>query len=142
MLPMSLDDESGTQATRAGIRQLLVGATLVTTRQGLDSSSPDDLLDTKRVVEFMARLEVIHQIILWRVYWEGESMRAIASEWEMDELNVIREHKALVEYLQKCIAKDRGLEPLRIRPGLKRVALDLKRSNTMGPFTKVLTGGP
>ncbi len=139
MLPMSLDEEGGNKATRASIRQLLVGATLITTRQGIDSSTPEDLLDTKRVVGYIGRLDVIHQIILWKIYWEGESMRSVASSWEMDELNVIREHKALVDFLQKCVSRDKALEPPRVRPGLKRIALDLKREKAVGPFTEILS---
>lgn len=138
-LPMSLDEESGDQAMRVSIRQLLVGATLVTTRQGLASSSPDELLDTKKVISFLAHLEVIHQIIFWRIYWDGDSMRTIASDWEMDELNVIREHKALLDHLQRAIQKDKAFEPLKVRPGLKRVALDMKRDKTIGPFTKLFS---
>ena len=85
----------------------------------------------------MAYLEVIHQVIMWRIYWEGDSMRSIASGWEMDELNVIREHKALVDHLQRAIQKDKAFEPLKVRPGLKRIALDMKREKKEGPFTKL-----
>ncbi|MCI5064801.1 hypothetical protein MRY87_03645 [bacterium] len=139
-LPATLDGDGGSdKAVRASIRQLLVGATLVTTRQGLASSTPDELLDTKKVIGFLAFLEVIHQIILWRIYWDGDSMRSIASEWEMDELNVIREHIALIEHLSRAIQKDKSFEPLKIRPGLRARALEMKREKTVGPFTKLYT---
>ncbi len=136
-IPMSLDQEEGDKAMRASIRQLLIGATLVTTRQGLASASLDDLVDTKRVVTFLAHLEVIHQVIIWIMYWHGDSMRSIASEWEMDELNVIREHKALVDHLQRAIEKNTSFEPLRVRPALKRIAIEMKQKRKMGPFTEL-----
>ncbi|MCB0328871.1 MAG: hypothetical protein KDD70_04390, partial [Bdellovibrionales bacterium] len=141
-LPMALDEEGGDKATRASIRQLLVGATLVTTRQGLASASPDEVLDTKKVVSFLAHLEVIHQAIIWRIYWDGDSMRSIASDWEMDELNVIREHKALVDHLQRSIEKDKAFEPLKVRPGLRKIALDMKRNKEEGQFTKLFRSRP
>ncbi|NBW39732.1 hypothetical protein EBR25_01880 [bacterium] len=140
-IPMSLDQEEGDKAMRASIRQLLIGATLVTTRQGLASASLDDIVDTKRMVTFLAHLEVIHQIIIWRMYWHGDSMRAIASEWEMDELNVIREHKALVDHLQRAIEKNSSFEPLKVRPALRPLSIEMKQRKQAGPFTELYAQG-
>ncbi len=137
-LPGALDEASGEQGARAGIRQLLIGATLVTTRQGLDAASPDELMDYKKSIKLVTTLEIVHQIILWRMYWESESMRSIASSWEMDELNVIREHKVLLEFLFKALSHTKAPTPPRIRPGLKAIALKLKRSKTPSPFQEFL----
>ncbi|MCB0334015.1 MAG: hypothetical protein KDD55_10985, partial [Bdellovibrionales bacterium] len=139
-LPGALDEASGDQGTRAGIRQLLIGATLLTTRQGLDAASPDELMDYKKSIRLITHLEVIHQIILWRIYWESESMRSIASSWEMDELNVIREHKVILEFLFKALSHGKSATPPRIRPGLKTIALKIKRSKTPSPFMEFLQG--
>lgn len=141
-LPNVLDQASGAKATRASIRQLLVGAALVTTRQGLETSQPDDLMDLKKMIRFTAILEVVHQLIIWKMYWESDSMRNIAREWETDELNVIREHKEILSHLQKSIGNDAPTSPLRVRPGLKPVALKLKREKQEGPFSAFLQNLP
>ena len=139
-LPGALDEASGEQGVRSSIRQLLVGATLVTTRQGLDAAGPDELLDYKKSLKFIATLELIHQLILWRMYWESESMRSIASSWDTDELNVIREHKVLLEFLQKSLSRGKQASPPRVRPGLKAISLKLKKDKVEEPFGKLLKG--
>ncbi len=132
-------DESGSdgESVRVSIRQLLVGATLIATRQDLASTDPDAALDYKKALHVMAKLETIHQVILWRIYWEEESMRSVASDWEIDELNVIREHKAILEHVQKALMKGSISQALRVRPGLKQTALQLKRDGTEPPFSKM-----
>jgi hypothetical protein len=130
----------GDDDTRSGIRQLLVGATMLSARQGIEGADPDDVLDIKKTVRLMATLEAIHQIILWRIYWETESMRSIASSWETDELNVIREHKALLAFLHSSIARGKTTKPLRVRPGLKEISMKLKKKDPKGPFLKMLSG--
>ena len=133
-----VDEQQGEQTLRASIRQLLIGATLVTTRQGMDDASPEDLIDLKKSISFISTLEPIHQIILWKMYWESDSMRGIASDWETDELNVIREHKVLLDYLQKCFSTSKVLAPPRVRPGLKTIALQIRKKKIPGPFTEFL----
>ncbi|MCB0352706.1 MAG: hypothetical protein KDD64_04250 [Bdellovibrionales bacterium] len=135
-LPSVLDETSGEQATRASIRQLLIGATLLTTRQGLASLDPDELLDCKNTIMLLCRLEPVHQEILWRIYWDSDSMRSIAVSWDTDELNVIREHKALLKYLQKAVGQTKPVPPPRVRPGLKTIALKLKREGVHGSFSQ------
>ena len=90
------------------------------------------------MVVYMTHLEPIHQLILWQLYWEGESLRGIASNWNIDELNVIREHKVLLEYLQKCISKGESLPPPRIRPGLRDTAQSLAKDSDTGKFTALM----
>lgn len=130
-------DGDGEQGIRISIRQLLVGATLLTTRQDLTSKDPDAALDYKKALGIMAKLEQIHQIILWKIYWEEHSMRGIAGDWEIDELNVIREHKVILEYLSKAMSRPQAPPPLRVRPGLKQTALKLKREEHESPFRKL-----
>jgi len=136
-----VDEQQGEQSLRASIRQLLIGATLVTTRQGMDDAGPDEIIDLKKSISFIGSLDPIHQLIIWKMYWESESMRGIATEWETDELNIIREHKVLLEYLQKCFTTARALPPPRVRPGLKTLALQFRKKKTKGPFTEFLKRG-
>ncbi len=138
-LPFGEDDD-----VRGSIRTLLVGASLTAFKDGIDISSPEDFMDFKKVVEIVSSLEPIHQVLLWKTYWEGSSLRNVADSWETDELNVIREHKVIIEYLSKCFASTKkGTKP-KIRPGLRPVAFRLKKELDMGPFTQVLedTRGP
>ena len=132
-------DESGDFETdsRAGIRNLLLGATVAAASQHAASSSPEEMMDYKRIIEVMAALEPIHQEIMWKIYWEGESMRTVASAWETDELNVIREHKVILAHLAKSVATQRSLEAPRIRPGLKGLAAKLEKTRKIGLFRQL-----
>lgn len=135
---LPLANESGNQDadTRGAVRQLLTSAALIATKQSSATDSPDEALDYKRMVMSLSKLEIVHQILIWKVYWEGNSMRSVATEWDTDELNVIREHKVLLAYLQKLIANSKAPPPIRVRPGLKTISLKLNRSEGIGPFSK------
>ena len=132
-------NEDGSEDMRSSVRQLLVGASIVAAKQGLTEVLPDELLDYKRMITEIASLEPIHQLILWKTYWEGSSMRTVATEWETDELNVIREHKVLLAYLQKSLSKAKDNKVPKVRPGLKDISIRLKSENIDGPFTKFLS---
>ena len=131
--------EMGDGEMRGAIRQMLVGAVIIATRQGLDGAQPDEALDYKRMIQAMATLEPVHQNLMWRVYWEGESMRTLATNWQTDELNVIREHKVLLTFLHKCLSTKKELPRPRVRPGLKPMAVRLKKSSDNGQFSKVVS---
>ena len=126
---------------RSAIRELLVGASVVATRQAIANDPlPDDLLDYKRMVGVMAALEPLHQWLLYRVYWDGLSLRTIATEWDTDGLNVMREHKVLIAYLQKSLAMGKPAPVPKVRPGLKTLIARFKQPNSKGPFTDVIKG--
>lgn len=134
------EDVGGEQEgeTRAAIRSLIMGATILAAKQGIASAQPDELVDYKRLIELMATLEPVHQTMMWKIYWEGESMRTVASDWGTDELNVIREHKVLLSYLMKCFSTAKELQRPRVRPGLKQIALKLKKTSPKGQFSMVV----
>jgi len=140
-LPAYEDSSGQDDGGRSSIRQLLVGASVIAARYSSESGQPDELMDYKRMVETIAKLESVHQHILWKMYWEGYSMRAIAEQWETDELNVIREHKVLLNFLHKSISTGRNLQPIRVRPGLKQIGLKVKREDPAGPFGKIVKKG-
>lgn len=130
-------DEFG-EATdpRAAIRQLLVSAAVLASHQISDSAQPDEVADHLKVIRLMDKIDDVHQELMWQVYWEGSSLRSLAEEWETDELNVIREHKALLAFLFKSLEKGRGGPPLKVRPGLR----DQKdRVPHPGRFTKLVS---
>ena len=138
---LPVGDEGGNgEDIRGSIRQLLVGASIIAVKQGLATSAPDDMLDYKKMVGLIARMEPIHQLLLWKVYWEGLSMRSVAEEWEIDELNVIREHKVILGFLLKGFAKKQPPQPIKIRPGLKHHALKVKKKDPTGAFGRLLAG--
>jgi RNA polymerase sigma factor (sigma-70 family) len=133
------EEGGGEGDMRSAIRHLLVGATLLSSREGGTSpATPDQLLDYKKLVKVMSTLEPVHQALLWKVYWEGLSLRTVASEWGTDGLNVIREHKILIAHLHKCLATSKqNVARPKVRPGLRPMATELKRGNDPGPFSKL-----
>ena len=138
---LPLMDEGGedsSKGARIAIQQLLVGASVIATQQGMNAAEPDEIMDYKKMVHYMTALEPIHQMLLWLLYWEGESLRGIAGIWETDELNVIREHKVLLEYLQKSIQKGKANPPPRVRPGLREISFKLGKESPVGKFTALL----
>ena len=138
-IPLPEESGDGDGDFRAAIRQLIVGATIVAAKQGISTSAPDEALDYKRLIELLADLEPVHQSMMWKIYWEGDSLRNVADNWETDELNVIREHKALLSYLCKAINTGRELARPRIRPGLKHIAMKLRRTSPQGQFTMIVS---
>ena len=138
-LSLSGDSGSGNDSeTRTAIRQLLVGASFIAAKQGINTSAPDEVLDYKRMLEIVSGLEVLHQLLIWKIYWDGHSLRNLAVEWETDELNVIREHKMLLTYLSKQISLNKTIGKPKIRPGLRTVALKLKKDKLSGVFAELL----
>lgn len=133
-------DEGNPGDMRSAVRQLLVGASIIAAKQGLSEMLPDEILDYKRMVVVIASLEAVHQLILWRTYWEGVSMRTVASDWETDELNVIREHKEILSFLQKSMSTQKETKPPKIRPGLREIAMKIKKDKTPAPFAQFLGG--
>lgn len=141
-LPYPEESSGGSDGDmRTAVRHMLVGASIAAAKLSMDSALPDELVEYKRMLVHMADLETVHQLILWKVYWEGGSLRSVADEWETDELNVIREHKVLLEYLQKTISTNKRLEKLKIRPGLRPIALKLKKKEGLGPFQEIVNKG-
>jgi hypothetical protein len=124
---------------RSAIRELLVGASIIATKQAASTDPlPDELLDYRKMVSVMATLEPTHQWLLYRVYWDGISLRTVASEWETDGLNVMREHKVLLAYLQKSIALGKPAPIPKVRPGLKPLVQRFTKEGSKGPFSDVL----
>ena len=124
---------------RAAVRELLVGASIVATRQAASTDPlPDDLIDYRRMVGVMAALEPVHQWLLYKVYWDGLSLRTVATEWDTDGLNVMREHKVLIAYLQKSMAQGKPAQAPKVRPGLKTLISKFKQDGSKGPFTDAL----
>lgn len=136
-LPMD-DSGGGDDDMRSAVRQLLVGASLVAMSQTIDDPQPDELLDYKRMVSVMSVLEPVHQLLLYKVYWDGLSLRTVASDWDTDGLNVMREHKVLLVYLHKSMALGKPAVKPKVRPGLRGMALKLKKDGSHGPFSDVL----
>lgn len=138
-LPVAESSGSDDADCRAAIRELLVGASLVATKQAIAAGPlADELMDYKRVVTVMATLEPVHQHLLYKVYWDGVSLRNVAADWDTDGLNVMREHKVLIEYLQKSLAQGKPAKPPKIRPGLKPLIKKFESAGGRGPFSEVL----
>ena len=128
------------KATRLVLREMLLGADIIASKQELtqENVNPDEVLEAKRMICAIALLEVIHQQLLWSIYWEGLSLRSLADEWQTDELNVIREHKILLEWLTKYSKNSKKVLLPKIRPGLRPIALKMKKNNVVGKFTELV----
>lgn len=133
ILPSDDDSEEG---VRVGIQQLLISACVISTKHGMDDVSPDDATEFKNLAIVVKELDPIHQMLMWRVYWEGVSLRGVADEWETDELNVIREHKVLIEWIKKRFVTGKYLDPPRVRPGLRDASLTQSKHEHYGIFSK------
>ena len=147
-LPLSVETKEGEEpteqvqekATRLVLREMLLGADIIANKQELlqEHSDPDELVEAKRMICVIAQLDVIHQRLLWSVYWEGLSLRGLADEWHTDELNVIREHKILLEWLSKNMKFSKKILTPKIRPGLRKIALNMKKKNEKGNFSELI----
>lgn len=137
-LPTEDDSE---QSIKVALQQLLISAALVSTKQGLSNETPEDNLEYKRVAEVLENLEPIHQELVWKIYWEGYSLRGLAEEWDVDPLNVIREHQVLLEYLQKFYQLGKKVESPKVRPGLRDQNAAIKKLNKSSSFQKYLHEG-
>ena len=128
------------KATRLVLREMLLGADIIASKQELSQENvdPDEILEAKRMICQIALLEVIHQQLLWSIYWEGLSLRSLADEWQTDELNVIREHKVLLEWLSKSTKNGKKALIPKIRPGLRTIALKMKKDKINGKFTELV----
>jgi DNA-directed RNA polymerase specialized sigma subunit len=132
-------DDNSDSGTRSSIRQVLMGATLLASRDTPVEAEQEDLIDFKKAIGIAADLDNVHQFILFKVYWEGMSLRSVAAEWETEGLNVVREHRTLLDYLSKKLSGPRRkvVKP-KVRPGLRDVAKKLQSSGKLPPFTQIL----
>lgn len=141
LLPASAVEKGEEESMRSSVRQLLASASMLATLHELEKGGADRAIEYKRMIGIIADLEPVHQAIMWSVYWEGQSMRQVASDWGIDELNVIREHKQILQFVFSKLANPKkGSSALKIRPGLRPVAQTLKREGFKGPFSDLLEG--
>ena len=125
------------EALRASVRQLLAGASLISAFEECHDSNPQLLAEYKQLLSIVATLDGVHQYILWAVYWKDQSMRALAEEWKVDDLSVIREHKEILHHLFSRLSASPSIKKLKVRRGLRVVAQKLKRHKEPPPFAKL-----
>ncbi|HMO17775.1 MAG TPA: sigma-70 family RNA polymerase sigma factor [Oligoflexia bacterium] len=142
-LPSAASGSSEDTGIKDSIKQLLTGASLIAAFQESASENQENLVDYKRLVELMTELEPVHQDILWAIYYQGQSMRALAESWGLDDLSIIREHKEILSHLADRFSEGRASSnknPLKVRRGLRTKALDLKKKKEKGSFSRMLEG--
>jgi hypothetical protein len=123
---------------RSAMRGLLVGASIAAAKLSDDAPDAESIMDFRTMLAFMAHLDLVHQTLLWQLYWEGESMRGLAEIWNVDELTIIREHKTLIEFLAKSFSRGKQVTKLKVRPTLKPIAVKLQ-GNVEPPFARFLS---
>lgn len=133
------DEDSG---MKGSIKQLITGASLISAFNESTTENQENLVDHKRLVELLSTLEPVHQEILWSIYYQGLSMRAVADLWGLDDLAVIREHKEIIDFLSKKMGdiKDPSIGELKVRRGLRTKSIDMKKKKAKGTFSEMLTG--
>ena len=143
LLPASDDDSDGDTSARNSIRQMLAGATLIAAFEQSPTENPENAIQFKNLLINLGQLEPVHQEIIWAIYYKGQSMRALAEEWGIDDLSVIREHKEILATLCARLEapKSKTLKKLKIRRGLRTIAQQLRRKKEDGPFSKFLNAG-
>ena len=136
LLPTSKN--AADEGLRMAIRQMLTSASMIAAFQE-SATNPENQIEYRKMLTVMAELEKVHQSIIWLMYWQGQSMRSIATDWEVDELTVIREHKEIVRYLLGRLSKSNSRSKrLKIRPGLRPVAQRLRKTRDAAPFEQFL----
>lgn len=142
VLPVAEGEYADTsEAARSSIRQLLISASLFVTSTSNRMENPEKALEYKSLFKVLSSLELVHQQIMWSVYWLGISQRSLAEEWELDELAVIREHKEILGALHSAVSSGRTyVKKLKIRPVLRSVAERLKKAGNKAPFASFSDG--
>ena len=135
----SQDEDSG---MRGSIKQLITGASLISAFNDSTTENQENLVDHKRLVELLSTLEPVHQEILWAIYYQGLSMRAVADLWGLDDLAIVREHKEIIEFLSNKLGdkKDPAVSTLKVRRGLRVKSIDMKKKQSKGTFSEMLNG--
>lgn len=132
------ENKSADEQIRSTIRQMLASASLVAAFKDGSTNNPETLLEYKRLFEGLATLEPVHQSILWGIYWGGQSMRALAEDWGIDELTIIREHKEILAFVEQRLdnPKAKIVKKLKIRPSLRAVSLQMRKNKDVPPFQR------
>lgn len=136
-LPSS-EEGKGEQSVRASIRQLLSSASVISAFNDQGRDNPEIATEFNQLIDKINELELVHQEIIFNIYWKDLSMRKLADHWEIDELVVIREHKELLKYIFALVEGTRPNKVLKIRPGLRPIAQKLKDENKKSPFGGIL----
>ncbi|MCS6962201.1 MAG: hypothetical protein NZT61_06855 [Deltaproteobacteria bacterium] len=134
-----LPSDATLNSLRGSVRQLLLGATIIHIKEQQEQDERRDFSDYRRLITAIARLDKIHQWLIWKVYWEGFSLRGLASAWDSDPLTIIREHQVILSYFSNIFLKNlEKTTPPRVRPSLKKVFARLKLLNQPSPFEEFL----
>ncbi len=139
LLPTAGPNIEGEEAIRASIRQLLTSANLISSFNESRKQNPEYVVEFKRMLQLVTEMETVHQHILWNIYWQGQSMRSLATEWGIDELAIIREHQAILKNLESRASNrsTRIKKKLKIRPGLRVIAQKMRKENIESPFARL-----
>ena len=123
---------------RSSIRHLLASATIISAFKNDISQNPEAGLEYKEMLGTLADLDPIHQNILWELYWQGQSMRALASEWGIDELVIVREHQSILEHISTRLENPKATasKRLKIRPKLRDLTDKVSNALELSPFAK------
>ncbi len=137
-LPYDTSVDGGTQGQRIAIQQLLIGASVIATKKGVEAALPDEAVDFKRMASKLTILHPLHQLLIYKVYWEGASLRGLAGEWNTDELNVIREHTVILKFLYKIVEENQDTPPPKIRPGLRDLLGNVVIEGEVGKIEQII----
>ncbi len=130
-------DSGSDDQMRSSVRQLLASASMLAALREIGEGGAESAVDYKRMIKVVAELEPVHQSIIWGMYYQGHSMRALATEWGIDELNIIREHQVILQHIFARMSEPKKIiGKLKVRPGLRQIAQQLRKGKDAPPFSK------
>jgi len=140
-LPSSSEPGNAPDEARVSIRRMLASASSLAFAPSTGFDNPEKAAEYREVFSVVGDLDLVHQLLIWEIYWKGSSMRALAGEWEVDELAIIREHKELMNHVFSTLSgKKAKHKRLKVRPVLRPVALRMVRSGEEAPFSRFRSG--
>ncbi len=131
------EEDTEGASLRNTIRQMLSSASVIAAFEQSGRENPAIALEYNEMLERLSALEPVHQEILYAIYWKDLSMRKLAEEWSLDELVIVREHKEILSYVFYMVSEGKApRKKLKIRPGLRPIAMKMKKSKSEPPFNK------
>ena len=131
------EDDTEGNAVRSTIRQLLSSASVIAAFEQGGVENPSVAVEYREMLRKLAELDPIHQEVVYNLYWKDISMRKLAEKWGIDELVIVREHKEILSFIFSILSDEkRTKKKLKIRPGLRPIALKFREEKQTAPFTK------
>lgn len=124
-----------TNSLRGSVRQMILGATVIYMKEMHEAEERKDFTEYGKLISAITKLDKVHQWLIWKIYWEGHSLRGLAALWNADPLTIIREHQVILGFLSSILGQGASKStPPKVRPSLRKVIADLNLEAIPSPF--------